>query len=369
MGDPARTEAQDLWGKIYGKIHRSPRTLKTLLGPKIERRAHAIEKRINRRKFSTTGASLRRQNPNGEGLVLNTRMVDAIIPSIAHWADWCLTKYGFSGHLGRQPEIIDVKAVPECLDLFLRHYLPLIETSTRFVLITGDADTTVPQQVDRRFPDYITSGLHQRLLKFVNDPRLLHWYAENLDIAMDGVTPIPLGCINGDGHYHYRQTLKDGAPMDLRSRPLKAFCAHYVREGPQWDTRKQVTRLAKGPWSHFVDYREQIPYDDFFPTLKTYPFVLCVGGGGLDPSPKAFTALLAGAIPIIERNSTTAAYADLPVAYIDSWGDHSLDPARLQAWLEELRPRFEDPIQRRSVLASMSMTRWLRRIRAHHAAA
>ncbi len=109
MGDPARTEAQDLWGKIYGKIHRSPRTLKTLLRPKIKRRAQAIEKRINRRKFATTGASLRRQNPNTEGLVLNTRMVDAIIPSIAYWADWSLTKNGFCGQLGRQPDIIYVR--------------------------------------------------------------------------------------------------------------------------------------------------------------------------------------------------------------------------------------------------------------------
>jgi hypothetical protein len=369
MGDPARTEAQDLWRKIYGKIHRSPRTLKTLLGPKIERRAQAIETRINRRRFSITGASLRRQNPSADGLVLNTRMVDAFIPSIAHWADWSLTKYGFSGDLRRQPNIIYVKAVPECLDLFLRHYLPLIEASSRFVLITGDADTTLPQQVDRRFPDYISSGLHQRLLTLVDDPRLLHWYAENLDIPLDGVTPIPLGCINGDGHHHYQQTLGEMAPIDLRNRPLKAFCAHYVREGSQWDTRKQVTRQAKGPWSHFVDYREQIPYAEFFPTLKTYPFVLCVGGGGLDPSPKAFTALLAGAIPIIERNHTTTAYADLPVAYVDNWDTGSLDPARLQGWLDQWHPDFEDPARRRRVLETMSMASWLRRIRAHHPAA
>lgn len=369
MGDPARTEAQDLWGKIYGKIHRSPRTLKTLLGPKFKRRAQAIERRINRRRFATTGASLHRQNPNAEGLVLNTRMVDAIIPSIAHWADWSLTKYGFSGQLGRQPDIIYVKAVPECLDLFLRHYLPLIRASNRFVLITGDADSTVPRQVDRRFADYIHSGLHLRLLKLVDDPRLLHWYAENLDIPLDGVTPIPLGCINSDGHHHYQQTLRELASIDLRSRPLKAFCAHYVREGPQWNTRKQVTKLAKENWRDFVDVHEQIPYNDFFPTLQTYPFVLCVGGGGLDPSPKAFTALLAGAIPIIERNPTTAAYTDLPVAYVDSWDAGSLDPGRLQAWLDQLHPDFEDPARRRSVLERMSMASWLRRIRAHQPAA
>lgn len=366
MGDPGRTDAQSLWRRISGKIHRSPRTLRVLLKPKIQHQTQAIQKHINLRKFSRAGTSLRRQNPNAEGLVLTTRMVDATNPSIAHWADWSLTRYGFSGDLRTQPRLIYVKAVPECLDLFLQDYLPLLKASTRFVLITGDADTTLPQQVDLRFPDYLASGLHQRLLKLLEDSRLLHWYAENLDIPLVGVTPIPLGCVNSDGHVIYQQTVSQAAPTAIRARPLKAFCAHHVREGPQWNTRKQVTGLAKDNWRDFVDVHEQIPYNDFFSTLRTYPFVLCVGGGGLDPSPKAFTALLAGAIPIIERNPTTAAYSDLPVAYVDSWEAQSLDPARLQAWLDQLHPYFEDPARRRTVLEKMSMASWLLRIRDHH---
>ncbi len=366
MGDPSRTEAQSLWRRVFGKMHRSPRTIRALLGPRVKRQVKAIQKRLHLRKFSRAGASLRRQNPNAEGLVLNTRMVDATIPSIAHWADWSLTKYGFNGHLGTQPKLIYVKAVPECLDLFLQRYLPLLKPSTRFVLISGDADHTLPQQVDQRFPDYIGSGLQQRLLRLLDDPRLLHWYAENLDTPLAGVTPIPLGWFKSDGHVIYRQTITEAAPIAIRARPLKVFCAHHIRKGPQWNNRKQVTLLAREKWCDFVDVHEQIPYDEFFQTLKAYPFVICAGGGGLDPSPKAWTALLAGAIPIIERNTTTAAYEDLPVVYVDNWDRQSLDPARLQAWLEHLHPQFEDPARRRTVLEKMSMASWLCRIRAHH---
>lgn len=340
-----------------------------LLGPKIQRQAQAIQKHINHRKFSKAATSLRRQNPNAEGLILNTRMVDATTPSIAHWADWSLTRYGFQGDLSNQPSIIFLKAVPECLDLFLLHYLPLIQASTRFVLVTGDADTTLPQQVDQRFPDYVASGLQRRLLKLTEDPRLLHWYAENLDTPLAGVTPIPLGYFNRDGHGIFQQIVTDAAPISIRKRPLKAFCAHYVRKGPQWDNRRKVTLLAKDNWREFVDVHEEIPNHEFFSTLEKYPFVICVGGGGLDPSPKAWTALLAGAIPIIERNPTTAAYTDLPVAYVDSWEAQSLDAAKLQSWIEELHPHFTDPVRRRSVLERMSMASWLRRIRAHHPAA
>ena len=355
-----------LWGKLSGKVRRSPRTLRALLAPRLRRRRAAIEHLRNRRRFSATRRALRRRNPDGTGLVLNTRLVEPTIPSIAHWADWSLTRHGVCGNLRHQPRLLFVKAVPECLELFLDLYLPRIEATTRFVLVTGDADTTLPRQVDQRFPDYGASGLEQRLLHLLDDPRLLHWYAENLDTPLPGVTPIPLGCINSDGHVIYRQTLAADAPIPLRERPLKAFCAHYVREGPQWENRRAVMRLATGDWRAFVEVHEQIPYDAFFPTLQRYPFVICAGGGGLDPSPKAFTALLAGAIPIIERNPTTAAYGDLPVAYVEGWDTYTLSPARLEAWREQLYPRFEDPAQRRAVLERMGMAHWLRRIRAHH---
>jgi hypothetical protein len=366
MGDPSSADAANLWERVAGKIRRSPRTLRVLLAPGIRRRTQAIERLVNRRRFRSTRRSLLRRNPKGDGLVLNTRLVEPTIPSIAHWADWSLTRHGFFGNLRDQPGLLFVKAVPECLELFLERYLPRLEATTRFVLVTGDADTTLPRQVDRRFPDHLACGLQQRLLSLLDDPRLLHWYAENLDTPLEGVTPVPVGCINSDGHVIFRQVLAEDRPIAIRERPLKAFCAHYIREGPQWENRRNVMRLATSDWRAFVDWHEQIPYNDFFPTLKAYPFVICAGGGGLDPSPKAFTALLAGAIPIIERNPTTLAYGDLPVAYVDHWDSHSLSPARLEAWREELHPQFEDPAQRHAVLEKMSMAHWLRRIRAHH---
>ena len=38
-------------------------------------------------------------------------------------------------------------------------------------------------------------------------------------------------------------------------------------------------------------------------------FVLCVSGGGIDPAPKAFEALAAGSIPIIQHSSLDSACA------------------------------------------------------------
>jgi hypothetical protein len=154
--------------------------------------------------------------------------------------------------------------------------------------------------------------------------------------------------------------------VDIRARKLRAFCAHRLREGAQWQRRKLVTHKALNEWKECVDYYESVPAADFVNTISNYSFVMCVGGGGLDPSPKAWTALLAGAIPIIEKNVTTMAYSDLPVIYVDAWDALELNHDRLCEWLDALAPQFEEPERRKTVLDKLSMGYWLDRIRQSH---
>ena len=156
--------------------------------------------------------------------------------------------------------------------------------------------------------------------------------------------------------------------MSLEGRELRALCTHRERPGPQWDKRRRVSELATGPWRDFVDLDNDIPCDRFFPTLRRYAFTLCVTGGGLDPSPKAWMAILAGSIPVIESNPMTRAYDGLPVAVIDRWEEGALDPARMAAWLEELRPWHEDPIRRAAVVRRLALGPWWRMIRSAAAA-
>lgn len=53
----------------------------------------------------------------------------------------------------------------------------------------------------------------------------------------------------------------------------------------------------------FVLGGEGISHKDFHALLNTVPFIASVKGGGLDPSPKAWEAILAGTIPIIDVSS------------------------------------------------------------------
>jgi hypothetical protein len=94
----------------------------------------------------------------------------------------------------------------------------------------------------------------------------------------------------------------------------------------------------------------------FVETLSKYTFTLCVNGGGLDPSPKAFEAIIAGSIPIIKYSSGIySAYKDLPVVTSE----------KLEKWLHSVRPFYEDIKLRREILYKLTYEYWNSYIRSY----
>ena len=78
----------------------------------------------------------------------------------------------------KAPGLVFVKSERPILEKFLDDVLPGFQHP--FVLYTGNADLTIPYQLDRRgsrYPREFTS----RLKSLANDARLRAWYAENLD--------------------------------------------------------------------------------------------------------------------------------------------------------------------------------------------
>ena len=98
--------------------------------------------------------------------------------------------------------------------------------------------------------------------------------------------------------------------------------------------------------------------------LRAHAFVLCVEGGGLDPSPKAWQAIAAGAIPIVRRTALAPAYARLPVAFVDAWRPEAIDAGHLAAWQARLAPEHDDPVRRGEVVTRLGLDYWWARITA-----
>ena len=255
---------------------------------------------------------------------------------------------------------LSLRAPFHAIRYFAQCILPRLTSG--FVLISGSEDVTLPHQTDARWRQF-DAAEQTMLMRILNHPHLRHWYAENLDQDSDPKrSPLPLGLVYPEGT---PAALLLPAPPALAPRPLRVFCAHRHRDGPQWELRRHVSRLAEGPWRDFCTApQREMPEPDFMARVEEHAFVLCAEGGGLDPSPKAWSALLHGAIPIIRDTPVAAAYAHLPVVVVDDWRADALSPDRLARWRDALVPWFDEPALRREVLHRLSADYWWRIIAA-----
>jgi hypothetical protein len=248
------------------------------------------------------------------------------------------------------------------LDYLAHHVLPQVQAP--FVLVSGSEDVTVPNQRDLRWPAFGADD-RRHIDAILKHPQLRHWFAENLDDASHPLmSPLPVGLVFPDGRPP--AGLAAPAVRPLSERPLRALCAHRTRPGPQWDVRRQVSALATGHWAEWctvVDH--EVPEPEFLALAEQHAFVLCVEGGGLDPSPKAWQSLLHGAIPIVRDSPLRQAYAQLPVAFVQDWTADELGPAQLRQWRDAMATFQDEPQKRQETLRRLSLDHWWSQIARH----
>ncbi|MDC0991836.1 hypothetical protein OAR17_02525 [Pontimonas sp.] len=95
--------------------------------------------------------------------------------------------------------------------------------------------------------------------------------------------------------------------------------------------------------------------------LRKHAFTLCVEGGGIDPSPKAFEALRQGSIPVIKESPTADAYRHFPVLVVSSWDAESLDRSKLVCEEQRIRTEWAEWFD---VLERMTFKYWVNLIQS-----
>lgn len=237
---------------------------------------------------------------------------------------------------------------------FVTKILPML--TQPFVLVMASEDYTFPRgHLDKRHNFYTHFQHHVDTL--LSHELVLRVFVENLDTLHPKLTPIPLGILPYQGWELYAPLLK-GIPVRYDGRKNWVYCCHRNRVGPQWEDRTRVVGYCMGPWSSFTKMDMAVLPKDFRFNLLNSKFCICVHGGGVDPSPRAWEALLCGAIPILEHSPVDEAYSRFPVVYVDAWTPDAITPAKLETWLEELRPFYEDPVKRKEVLRMLSLQYW-----------
>ena len=269
------------------------------------------------------------------------------------------------------------------LSHFYESTLKFMPEDVRFILYTGGTDMTIPTgsgDLRMGYPRWF--GKHgQGWESMIRDNRIVHWYAENHDMPHEKVTTLPTA-FTEDVYY---DPLPAGVSYPdqehwkpLEERPLVILSASRVRQGPQWKAREDMEKLCKSvKWcvephdGMFARKAEKmgdaigVPHAEYVGQLRAVPFIACVHGGGIDPSPKAFEAIFQGTIPIVRKTLLYDSYHLFPIAWVDEWADlFALSDAERNAqfkkWIKELGPYYEiGSALRHKTLERMQTAYWI----------
>jgi len=201
-------------------------------------------------------------------------------------------------------------------------------------LILAGRDRTFPRQIDKNAAPRSASGVAYLLSSPASSIQI-----ENLDQRHPRLTALPTGVLPSLTTGTVRRVNNHSRSSVVRCPQV--LSASRVREGAQWETRRRVRNLAVTSWVELcVNLDEEVTFKEYGRLLENFDFVLCPEGGGLDPSPKAWEAMLRGCIPIVRRTPTTDAYSLLPVIFVSEWSPSALTRDFLDSERHRIRRSF-----------------------------
>ena len=221
---------------------------------------------------------------------------------------------------------------------FYKNYLPKIKTS--FVLVSGDADETMPL-------DKLTEAEFHNL---VNDKRCLHWFIQNAAFATHPkFSIIPAGLDYHTLTYSHRKhawgnwalpieqekrllAVRDQAPQ-LESRIVKGYSTfHFYMTGKYGYDR--VDAVVGIPRENIFYERVPVDRETTWKNQSQYAFVVSPLTNGLDAH-RTWEALALGCVPIVKKSPLISLFEDLPVLIVDEWSE--VTHQRLQRFLDEFK--------------------------------
>jgi hypothetical protein len=246
----------------------------------------------------------------------------------------------------RDGELIWVRV--SWLKSFIRQVLPLV--NARFVLVTGDSDSSIP------------SELGAEAATLLQSPKLIAWYTQNYDgtAISHKIDHLPIG---NDFHMLseapvWGEGITSPEEQEKKLQSVAAQLPHHEDRIPQvyvdfawqkslgirhyrrfhpltgtrlWKTRRVVTRKVRKLPGVFLQ-EHPLPRTELWGERGKYAFVLSPHGMGLDCH-RTWEALALGHIVLVPSSSLDPIYSGLPVVPLRSWDE--INQVNLQKWLTQ----------------------------------
>lgn len=210
------------------------------------------------------------------------------------------------------------------LPYFFKKIHPLIQSP--YILISHNSDSCAPGLIDfngflkeEAYPvdlrNMITKTPTSRnLSSYLDDEKIIVWFAENANIIHPKLIPIPIGLANRYWPHGKIEILKQAIEQGFQEK--KHFL--YLNITTNTPERRYITDFFAE--SLFAYNSEKKPLLEYLIELSQSLFVLSPPGGGIDCH-RTWEALYMGAIPIVRTSCLDSLFSDLPVIIISRWED------------------------------------------------
>ena len=225
----------------------------------------------------------------------------------------------------KKNDVIFVKT--DYVSLFFTTIHPTIQYP--YILITHNSDVS---------PVYLAAHDHPKgkynFANYLDDPKLIAWFAQNIDYAHPKLIPIPIGIAN-NCHAHGRVKIFSEATKNLISHDTRSEKIYLnIRVGNNAPERQPVVNYFAGkPFAFFATLK---PSAQYLEEMKSYRYVINPPGNGIDCH-RTWEALLLGCIPIMKHSILDGMLENLPVIFVHDW--HEVTEQYLELKFEELKEK------------------------------
>ena len=183
--------------------------------------------------------------------------------------------------------------------------LKTFKTDKKFILITHNSDHDLNEYVYGLKPDNI-----------------IKWYSQNVNYVNDknDFESIPIGLENPSWFPSASKinNLLDALKKEKNVKNL-LYVNHTIRSYPN-ERAEPYELFVNKNWCTIEFYENGQNYNNYIDNVYNHKFVLSPRGNGLDTH-RFWETLHLKSIPVVIKNPNNSYYTDLPVVFVDSWGE------------------------------------------------
>lgn len=179
---------------------------------------------------------------------------------------------------------------------YVHHFFTQMRPNCPYILVTHNGDLAV-------------NGEHNQYLE---DPKLIKWYGQNIDIEHPKLFSIPIGIAN-EKWPHGDENIFFDVLRENRKKENLVYSNFDVRTNPV-EREKCLSALK----AQHLPITEKVPFKTYLQDLASSYFVISPNGNGIDCH-KTWESLYLKSIPVVTRSINSNFYQNLPILIIESW--------------------------------------------------